>query len=219
MKLHVYLRSSAAASFTRSEARNVSIVRYLKRPKIFSLDEAIASCGDVGNDRGKEIVYKHFYGAVLAVTRRYVKDEYDSEELANETFIRAFNKASTFQNINPTLTLERAFRAWLCRIAANMSIDFIRARKTFVPLDDIGDAAMPVEVKSSASDLYVEDILRLLEQLPDIQRVIFNMYEVEGYSHEEVGKLLGIPESTSRTYLSRAKQKLKKLYVASFGVK
>lgn len=100
-----------------------------------------------------------------------------------------------------------------------MSIDFIRARKTFVPLDDIGDAAMPVEVKSSASDLYVEDILRLLEQLPDIQRVIFNMYEVEGYSHEEVGKLLGIPESTSRTYLSRAKQKLKKLYVASFGVK
>lgn len=197
----------------------MSIVRYLKRPKESSLEEAIASCGDVGSERGKEVVYKHFYGSVLAVTRRYVKDEYDAEELANETFIRAFSKAGTFQNTNPSLTLERAFRAWLSRIAANMSIDFIRARKTFVPLDDIGEAVKPVEVKSTASDLHVEDILKLLERLPDIQRVIFNMYEVEGYSHEEVGKLLGIPESTSRTYLSRAKQRLKKLYAASFGVK
>ncbi len=197
----------------------MSIVRYLKRPKVSSLEDAIASCGEASSERGKEIVYKHFYGAVLAVTRRYVRDEFDAEELANETFIRAFSKAGKFQSNNPAISVERAFRAWLTRIAANMSIDFIRARKPLVPLDDVGAAAMPVDATSSASDLHVADILKLLEQLPDIQRIIFNMYEVEGYSHEEVGQMLGIPESTSRTYLSRAKQRLKKLYVASFGAR
>lgn len=180
------------------------------------MEGAIASCGDASDRRGKEMVYKHYYGAVLAITRRYVRNEFDAEELANETFIRAFSKVGLFRNSNPAITVEQAFRAWLSRIAANMSIDFLRARKSSVSLDDVGESLLPVEVISSASSLHVADILKLLEQLPDMQRVIFNLYEVEGYSHEEVGGMLGIPESTSRTYLSRAKQRLKKLYAAAF---
>jgi len=60
--------------------------------------------------------------------------------------------------------------------------------------------------------------MKLLLQLPEIQRTIFNLYEVEGYSHEEVAALLTIPESTSRTYLTRAKKKLRELYLASTNV-
>lgn len=65
--------------------------------------------------------------------------------------------------------------------------------------------------------LAVEDILKLLNQIPDVQRSIFNLFEIEGYTHEEIGKMLDIPESTSRTYLTRAKQRLRKLYVEEFG--
>jgi len=66
--------------------------------------------------------------------------------------------------------------------------------------------------------LEYEDMLSLIQQLPDIQRSIFNLYEIEGYSHEEIGKELGIPESTSRTYLTRAKQKLRKLYLSQIDL-
>lgn len=66
--------------------------------------------------------------------------------------------------------------------------------------------------------LGVEDIMKLLKQLPDVQRSIFNLFEIEGYSHEEIGEMLNIPESTSRTYLTRAKQRLRKLYIKEFSV-
>lgn len=215
----VYLHGTTPSSLTETEARNVSFIKYLKRPKVPSLEEAIASCGEAADERGKEVVYKHFYGTILSVTRRYVKNEFDAEELANETFIRAFSKGSSFKHPKLGMTVEKAFRAWLSRIAVNISIDFIRSRKSVMSLDEVGDAHLPVETIGSASDLYVADILKLLDQLPEIQRVIFNMYEVEGYSHDEVGEALGIPESTSRTYLSRAKQRLKKMYIASFDKK
>lgn len=214
----VYLQTTTTAYLRRSEARNVSLVKYLKRPRTPSVEEAIASCGDASDERGKEVVYRHFYGVVLAITRRYVRNEFDAEELANETFIRAFNKVGSFRNAKVEVSTERAFRAWLSRIAVNISIDFIRSRKSTLSLDEVGDVLLPIEPIGSASDLDVEDIYKLLERLPAIQRVIFMMYEVEGYSHEEVGKALDIPESTSRTYLSRAKQRLKKLYAASFDV-
>jgi RNA polymerase sigma-70 factor (ECF subfamily) len=71
----------------------------------------------------------------------------------------------------------------------------------------------------NASDkLFAEDILKLLERLPEIQRIIFNLYEIEGYAHEEIGKMLNIPDSTSRTYLTRAKQRLRKLYIEEFAI-
>src|SRR5690606_29392654 len=61
-----------------------------------------------------------------------------------------------------------------------------------------------------------QDILKLLQQLPEIQRSIFSLYEIEGYSHQEIGQMLNVPESTSRTYLTRAKGRLRKLYTDQF---
>jgi RNA polymerase sigma-70 factor (ECF subfamily) len=68
------------------------------------------------------------------------------------------------------------------------------------------------------SRLEVNEIMRLLDQLPEIQKTIFNLYEIEGYSHDEIAQMLNIPDSTSRTYLTRAKQKLRKLYLDYTGV-
>lgn len=149
---------------------------------------------------------------------RYVRNEYDAEELTNESFMRAFGKLDTFNSGDFGDRFEKSFRAWLARIAINMSIDFLRAQKQFVALDDINEGAFDHPRVDVSGDLHVEDIMKLLLQLPDIQRAIFNLYEVEGYSHEEISTLLGIPESTSRTYLTRAKKKLRKLYLESIDV-
>jgi len=85
-------------------------------------------------------------------------------------------------------------------------------------LDDLSSSDTIHYSVDNGSRLEYEDMLSLIQQLPDIQRSIFNLYEIEGYSHEEIGKELGIPESTSRTYLTRAKQKLRKLYLSQIDL-
>lgn len=183
-----------------------------------SLESAVKRCVQIGDERSKEFIYKSCYGYIRAITMRYVKNEFDAEELTNESFIRAFNKIETFNSAELGDRFEKSFRAWLARIAVNISIDFLRAQKQLLALDDVSESEIEHQPVHVADDLYVEDIMKLLLQLPEIQRTIFNLYEVEGYSHEEVSVLLAIPESTSRTYLTRAKKKLRELYLASTNI-
>ena len=193
-------------------------IRYLKGSRAFSLGTAVRHCAQKGDEWSKEFIYKNCYGYVRAITMRYVKNDNDAEELTNESFMRAFNKIETFSSNDEGERFEKSFRAWLARIAVNISIDFLRAQKTFVALDNVAEGEYEQQHVDVSGNLHVEDIMKLLLQLPEIQRTIFNLYEVEGYSHDEVAKLLGIPESTSRTYLTRAKQKLRKLYLASTDI-
>lgn len=154
----------------------------------------------------------------MAVVLRYVTMEMEAEEVANETFVKVFRKMDRFEKHNDDEVLEKTFRSWLARIAVNTSIDMLRTKK---PVDFFEDTAVE-DIKQHAvvmnDRLGVEDILKLLDKLPDIQRSIFNLFEIEGYSHEEIGEMLGIPDSTSRTYLTRAKQRLRKLYTEEFTI-
>lgn len=193
-------------------------IRYLREKHTLSLESAVQRCAQKGDERSKEFIYKNCYGYVRAITMRYVKNEYDAEELTNESFMRAFGKIGTFSNSDSGERFEKSFRAWLARIAVNISIDFLRAQKPFVALENVSEGDYEQQRVEVTGNLHVEDIMRLLLQLPEMQRTIFNLYEVEGYSHEEVSKLLTIPESTSRTYLARAKKKLRELYLASIDI-
>lgn len=175
-------------------------------------------CVQKNDERGKEFIYKRYYGYIIAVISRYVKNEYDAEELVNETFIKAFKNLPKFNRVGEGNILEKSFRGWLARIAANLSIDLLRTQKHMVAIDEVGEHDIKPVMINAADKLFAEDIMKLLDKLPEIQRLIFNLYEVEGYAHEEIGKLLNIPDSTSRTYLTRAKQKLRKLYVEEFAI-
>mgnify|MGYP003536871212 FL=1 len=106
----------------------------------------------------------------------------------------------------------------MARIAVNTSIDSLRSRKKSLMLDDVSEQDMLEHAVVIKDNLGTGDILALLDHLPEIQRSIFNLFEIEGYSHDEIGKLMGIPESTSRTYLTRAKQRLRKLYATHFDI-
>lgn len=184
-----------------------------------SLENALHLCAQSGHKQSRgavEFVYKRFYGYLFAIALRYVKSREDAEELVNESFIRAFSRLESFngQGRSNGTDLERLFKGWLARICVNASIDFLRSKRVLYSLDD-GEEELRVEslMVEAAVDLEAADILKLLFQLPDIQRTIFNLYEVEGYGHEEISKMLGIPASTSRTYLTRAKEKLRQLYI------
>ncbi len=188
------------------------IQKYLGTAKPWSLRTALESCAMSGSEKSKAFIYKKYYGYIMAIVIRYIKHEMESEEITNECFVKVFNKVSSFSIHEEDAVLEKTFRSWMGKIAVNTAIDALRVKKQVLMLDDLnGSDNLHYSVQND-SRLEYQDIIALIQQLPDIQRSIFNLYEIEGFSHEEIGKKLEIPESTSRTYLTRAKQKLRKLY-------
>ena len=191
---------------------------YLDNGAALSLENAVKFCGITDHKyqkRSMELLYKKYYGYILAVVLRYVRQQEDAEELVNESFVRFFANIEGFRGEGKGVDFENLFKGWISRISVNISIDFLRASKLKVSLDDmdIEDKQLPYIMASE--ELQVKDILALMDQLPEQQRMIFNLYEVEGYNHEEIAEMLNIPEGTSRTYLMRAKKRLKALYMAN----
>lgn len=191
----------------------MSIIQsYFKKGKQETLKGALDECLR-GREQGKAFVYKKYYGYLMAIIIRYVKSDVDAEELTNEAFIRIFRRLDSFNHLVEEEVLEKSFRSWIGRIAANISIDFLRSKKQMISLEDVAENCIHVPMVYNSSNLEVSDIMKLLDSLPELQRIIFNLYEIEGFSHDEIAKQLLIPDSTSRTYLTRAKQKLRMLYL------
>lgn len=154
----------------------------------------------------------------MAVSIRYVKDVMEAEDVVNESFVKIFKNINRFSFDYNEISVEKRFKSWIARVVVNTSIDKLRVKKDLEGFDDLTDADLKSQSVMISTQLEENDIIRLLNSLPTIQKSIFNLYEIEGYTHEEIGKLLGIPESTSRTYLTRAKTKLRTLYMKQFEV-
>ncbi|TKC58117.1 RNA polymerase sigma factor [Pedobacter hiemivivus] len=178
---------------------------------MLKFEDAITGC--LRNDnKSKEMVYKSFYGYLMGVTLRYVEDRNDAEELVNDSFIKVFKNIGQFSAPKYNDQVKKAFKGWIARISSRTAIDFLRSKRTFLYVDDITEEQQPLTELNAVSQLNVQDIMKLLNKLPETHKLIFNMYEIEGFSHEEISKMLNIPESSCRVYLTRAKNKLRELY-------
>lgn len=170
------------------------------------------------DERIQERIYIHYWGYLMGITVRYIKDRNAAKEVVNDSFIKAFRTMYDFRHDNDSLVFQKTFKAWLAKITVRTSLDRLRADKMALTLveeyEDVGNSYVEIEDR-----LNVEDMMKLLYQLPDLHRTVFNLYEIEGYSHEEVSVMLQIPVSSSRTYLTRAKQKLRVLYSKSIKIK
>ncbi len=162
----------------------------------------------------KEALYKSYYGYIKGVVLRYVQDYHTVEELVNDSFIKIFSNLDTFHGKNNAADLCLSFKSWVAKIASRTAIDWLRRKKISFGHEEIQDHHGP-RCLTNPPDGHSDgrEIRRLLEYLPQMQRTIFNLYEIEGYSHEEIAGLLAIPVNVCRVYLSRAKTKLKALYV------
>ncbi|MCR9017095.1 RNA polymerase sigma factor [Aquiflexum gelatinilyticum] len=155
-----------------------------------------------GNRKSIEMLYKQFYGYAMSVALRYSNSREEACEIINDSFMKAFDKIGQYDNQN-------SFKGWLRRILINTSIDYYRKNIKHTAVMDIEKADTETLDPDIIDQLSADDILGVLRDLPEILRIIFNMYEIEGYSHNEISEQLGIPSSTSRTYLARAKKKLR----------
>lgn len=147
----------------------------------------------------------------MAIAIRYLGDREMAMEVINDSFIKAFKNLHTFTFNDNIEIAEKTFRSWLAKITVRTSLDRLRANRSHLNFvedyQDVRDTTAEVDGK-----LHTEDILKLLQALPPLHRTVFNLYEIEGFSHDEVAEILKIPSSSSRTYLTRAKSKLRELY-------
>lgn len=186
------------------------------RQKELTLEALIAGCKKK-DFRSEELLYKTYFGYLSGVAYRYTKERDDSIELVNDSFVRIFKKLDSFNFNGPPQELPKAFKGWIGRITANIAIDRLRVKRTLLYLDDVPDTALPDIAFEAPDALSYNDITTLISRLPQVQGLIFNMHEVEGFSHEEIALQLNIPASTSRVYLTRAKTKLAALYTNMMG--
>lgn len=169
------------------------------------------------DDRVQERIYIQYWGYLMGIATRYFKDRNIAREVVNDSFMKAFRTMYDFKYNNNLTDFQKSFKSWLSTITVRTALDKLRANKTLVSYledyEEVAEVYVEVEVR-----LFADDILKLLHELPDLHRAVFNLYEIEGFSHDEIADQLTIPVSSSRTYLTRAKQKLRELYKKSIEV-
>ncbi len=164
--------------------------------------ELIQQCKH-GGLKYQEMLYKKFYGYAMGIGLRYLSDRNDAMEAVNDAFIKVFNAIGSYKE-----TL--AFKPWLRKVIVNTVIDKRRKILKTPAQVDLEEAEMIFSPALVLAQLQASDILKLMDNLPEMHRLVFNLYEVDGYKHEEISLMLGIPVSSSRVYLTRAKEQLRK---------
>ena len=159
----------------------------------------------VGDQKAQFQIYKLYYKAMYNTSLRIVNDTMEAEDVMQESFLSAFEKIDTYSGTV-------SFGAWLKKIVINRSLDVLGRRKAvFEDIEShvgIRDDSREESDRSEEIDVRVEEVKEAIEKLPDGYRVILSLYLLEGYDHDEIAEILKISSSTSRSQLSRAKQKL-----------
>jgi RNA polymerase sigma factor (sigma-70 family) len=151
-----------------------------------------------GNRRMQEELYRRFSAGMYAVCLRYAATSDEAQDILQEGFIKIFKKLDTFRG-------EGSFEGWIRRIFVNTAIEHFRRKKYLQPVTEREENTLEGNYLSVLDELAERDIMELIQQLSPGYRTVFNMYVVEGYTHKEIGDLMGISEGTSKSQLSRAK--------------
>lgn len=164
-----------------------------------------------GKAKFQELLYKQFFSFAMSICTRYAKSNDEAMEVVNDSFLKVFEKIASYDASKP-------FKSWFAKILVNTAIDTYRRNLKQNSTLSLGKTHEFEELDPNIEhELSAEDILKLFAELPDTLRITFNLYEVEGYSHEEIGEILGVATSTSRANLARAKQLLRTLYNQNFN--
>ncbi len=166
--------------------------------------ELIDGC-KTGDHKAQFQIYKLYYKAMYNTSLRIVNNSMEAEDIMQESFLSAFEKIDTYSGTV-------SFGAWLKKIVINRSLDALEKRKAvFEDIEShfgIRDDSPEETTRNEEIDLKVEEVREAIKRLPNGYRVILSLYILEGYDHDEISEILNISSSTSRSQLSRAKQKL-----------
>ena len=159
-----------------------------------------------GKRKYQELLYRQYYAFGMSVSLRYLPSREEALEVLNDSFLKVFQNLETFD-------LEKPFKTWFRRILINTTIDSYRKNSRAVLKNELSDMETEIAIEPDyVKEMNGQEILTLFDSLPVQHRLVFNLYEIEGYNHEEIGGMLDVSPGTSRSSLSRAKKTIKELY-------
>lgn len=166
--------------------------------KDFTESELIAAC--VKHDaQAQRVVYERFYAKMLGVCTRYVGNRETAKDVVQDGFVVVFEKIGTFAGTG-------SFEGWVRKIFVNVALTYLRKNDALRFSEPIDTSLGKSPVESSVLEgIAAKELLQSITEMPAGFRSIFNLYAVEGYSHQEIAQMLHINESTSRSQYSRAR--------------
>lgn len=167
--------------------------------------ELIRGC--IAEDRNcQSVLFSTYAGRLLTICRRYAYDIQEAEDILQDAFIRIFDNLDQFR-------FECPLEGWMRRIAINTAIRHCKKKKIHFKEVDERVLESPSYDPGIYSHLSEEEILKLIQLLPEGYKMVFNLYVIDGYSHEEIGAMMGIHDGTSRSQLAKARRLLQKLII------
>ncbi|MGB3617725.1 MAG: sigma-70 family RNA polymerase sigma factor [Catalinimonas sp.] len=163
----------------------------------------IEECRCGKRDAQKQL-YEHFYGEMLGACMRYTQDREEAAEILNDGFLKVFTRLAQYDTHN-------SLRGWIYRIMVNTAIDHYRRSRRHPYTLDIEHAREKQVDNQIIADLSQADLMRFVQRLPDSYRMVFNLYVIEGFPHQEIAKKLRITEGTSRSHLAKGRYKLQQM--------
>jgi RNA polymerase sigma-70 factor (ECF subfamily) len=151
------------------------------------------------NRQAQQQIYSRFSPKMLSVCRQYVKDIQLAEDVMITAFMKVFTNLKNFEH-------KGSFEGWIRRIMVNECISYLRVQKKVKFAED--EFFVEESFNDIDSQFTVEQIQYLIDALPDGYKMVFNLYALEGYKHNEIAKMLGINEGTSKSQLSHARKML-----------
>jgi RNA polymerase sigma-70 factor (ECF subfamily) len=156
-----------------------------------------------GNPRAQRLLFDKFARKMFSVCLRYAKNEEQAEDVLQDGFVKVFGKLKDFKS-------EGSLEGWIRRIMVNTALDQIRKNNKQLGDTNIDDVGYKIENNDFiVENMMADDLMKMVQAMPDGYKVFFNMFAIEGYSHSEIADTLGISENTSKSQYSRARAYLR----------
>jgi RNA polymerase sigma factor (sigma-70 family) len=169
-------------------------------------EQMLAGCLQ-NNAAAQDALYSRFSPRMLGVCYRFAKNREDAEDMLQEGFIKIFSQMHQYRN-------EGALEGWIRRIVVHTCINVLKKNKKFSESVDIMHAgSIGIREDAIPSIMQAKEVVECIRLLPLGYRTVLNLYAIEGYSHKEIGNMLDIEESTSRSQYTRAKSMLEDVLV------
>ncbi|WP_232731928.1 RNA polymerase sigma factor [Confluentibacter lentus] len=187
----------------------------LKVIQLYKNESALIKKATNNNREAQQVLFEMHAPKMLSVCRYYIRDLQFAEDVMLNGFFKVFTHLKSFKN-------EGSFEGWIRRIMIRESISFLRKQK------HIEFSVEEVHYENDYDDsintnIEVADIQKLIDELPEGYKIVFVMYAIEGYKHNEIASMLNITEGTSKSQLFKARkllqEKIKEINTASYGTK
>ena len=166
---------------------------------MLSEQELIEGCRK-GERASQRALYDQFSRRMLVVCMRYSKTTAEAEDILQEGFVKVFNAIKDFRQ-------EAKIETWVTRIMVNTALNVQRKKLYLYPMVDVEELDLPQD-EVSISGIHFNQLLEMIQSLPQGCQIVFNLFAIEGYSHKEIAEQLGISEGTSKSQFARAKSLL-----------